>query len=67
MSDGKSPTTRHNPSEYTEFEQKLAQAMNKGAYAPHEEIWAKDEWLQFLPHARVAIRALIEMGVSIGR
>lgn len=62
-SDPTSSTTRPDPGEYTAFEQKLAQAMNKEAFAPH----AKDEWPVFLPHARVAIRALIEMGVSIGR
>lgn len=49
------------PGEYTAFEQRLAQAMNKEAFAPH------DDGPVFLPHARVAIRALIEMGVSIGR
>lgn len=59
------PTTDPNPAEYTAFERRLAEGMNKEAYAPHEESWAKDKWPVFLPHARAAIRALIDMGVCL--
>jgi hypothetical protein len=52
-------------SNYTEFEQRLARGMNERAYAEHEASWAKDKWPVFLPHARTAIEALVEMGVTL--
>lgn len=54
-----------NPDDYTPFERRLAKGMNERAYAPHEESWAKDKWPVFLPHARAAIEALIDMGVVL--
>lgn len=53
------------PADYTGFEQRLAQGMNRQAYAKHEADWAEDQWPIFLPHARAAIEALIDMGVVL--